>query len=655
MKKNKISFIGFYPALIYRLLIIMLLFSISRVVFYLFNTSMFENITFSHFLGMMLGGLRFDLTATLYTNSLFIVMNAIPFKFREKKWYQGSAGIVYFVTNSIMLAFNSIDIIYYRFTLRRTSWSVFKEFSNETGNTALIGQFFVDYWYIVLFWIFLIVSMVWLYRRVKINPIGFVSPFVYYPVYTLLFAATGGLFIGGVRGGFNYSTRPITISNATAYTNKPIEAGIVLNTPFSIYRTLERGNYPRLNFMDSDQLSEIYSPIHYPKNDTLQFKPRNVVVFILESFSKEYIGSLNTDLEEGQYKGYTPFLDELISQSYTYSHSFANGSKSIDAMPSILASIPSFQDPYVLSIYSNNKIDGLASLLKEKGYDCSFFHGAANGSMGFDAFARHSGFEHYYGKNEFNNDNEYDGRWGIWDEPFFDFFAETLNQKQEPFLGAIFSATSHHPFIVPDKYKNTFPKGTEEIHQTIGYTDLALRNFFEKARKMPWFQNTIFILTADHTNQVSFPKSKTDFGRYYIPIIIYTPSGELVPGVNDSTSIQQIDIMPTILGLLNYDKPYFAFGFDVFNDTNSFTINYNNSYYQVSENEYMLRVHDHHAKELYNYDKDPLLENNLNDSLPDISLRLNLMYKAFLQEYNNRLIDNKTNVDAISVSHTGTK
>jgi arylsulfatase A-like enzyme len=611
----------------------------------MFNQDLFADVTFGRLLKMMWGGLRFDLTAVLYTNALYIFAQAIPFRFRCTDIYQKIVKWIYYVTNGVAIALNCIDIIYYRFTFRRTTWSVFDEFANDKGNFALIRQFLWDYWYIAAVFAGLIFIMTKLYSLIKAGKPLIGNGFVYYPVNLCMLILYAVLFIGGARGGFTPGIRPITISNAGVYIEKPIESGIVLNTPFSIYRTLTRGTYPKLNFFDEKTLETLYSPLHIPA-DSAGFIPKNVVIIITESLSKEYIGSLNRDLDEGKYRGYTPFLDSLIAESYTFAHSFANGGKSIDAMPSVLASIPSLSDPYVLSIYANNAIKGLATLLAEKGYDCSFFHGAPNGSMGFDAFAKSAGFTHYYGKNEYVADNGSepdDGYWGTWDEPFLQFTAQTLNSKSEPFLASVFTLTSHHPFVIPEKYEGKFPKGTEQIHQCIGYTDMAIRRFFETASHMPWFQNTLFVITADHTNQVSYEKSKTSAGRFAVPVIFYDPSGK-PKGFEETKTVQQIDIMPTVLGLLNYDKPFFAFGFDVFADNTpkeSFAINYLNGFYQIYQNNYVLTTNADSPETLYNYEQDPLLRNNIKDSLPDVALHLDSLGKAFRQTYNDRLINNR--------------
>ena len=634
--------VNIHLAFVLRLFIVMLLFSLCRIVFYIFNTQLFIDLTFGGFLRILCGGLRFDLTAMLYTNILYVLMQGIPFRFRYNNAYQTVCKWVFYITNGIAIALNCVDIIYYRFTLRRTTWSVVHEFSNDVGNFALMRQFICDYWYVLFVFAAFIFIMIILYNLIKINKQPIIKNlFVYYPINLFLFAAYIGLFVAGARGGFTASTRPITISNAAKYVERPIETGLVLNTPFSIYRTLERISYPVLNYFDEETLSVIYTPIRTPK-DSAVFNQKNVVILIVESLSKEFIGSMNKDIDN--YEGYTPFLDTLIAESYTFEHSFSNGTRSIEAMPSIYTSIPSFRDPYILSIYANNTVRGIAALLSEKGYDCSFFHGAPNGSMGFDSYAKASGFKNYYGMKEYGNDADFDGRWGIWDEPFLQFMANTLKTKQEPFFASVFTLSSHHPFKIPKEYEGNFPKGTTQIHQCTGYTDMALKKFFESISEMPWYKNTLFVITADHTNQVTYDKSKTSLGQFNIPIIFYDPSGEL-KGFEPTKVIQQIDIMPTVLGLLNYDKPYFAFGFDVFSkDTlrNQFAINYPNEFYQIIQDGYVLTTNSNYEPDaLYSYKDDVLLQNNLKSELPEMVEHLNKLGKAMRQTYNNRLINNK--------------
>jgi phosphoglycerol transferase MdoB-like AlkP superfamily enzyme len=142
--------------------------------------------------------------------------------------------------------------------------------------------------------------------------------------------------------------------------------------------------------------------------------------------------------------------------------------------------------------------------------------------MGFLGFGNILGYNHYYGKTEYNNDEDFDGVWGIWDEPFFQFFSKTLTTKKQPFMATLFSVSSHEPYKVPEKYKNKFPKGTVNIHESIGYTDYALKQFFATAKKQPWYNNTIFVFVADHCNMIAYDEYKKEFNKHTCYIVLYS-------------------------------------------------------------------------------------------------------------------------------------
>jgi phosphoglycerol transferase MdoB-like AlkP superfamily enzyme len=443
----------------------------------------------------------------------------------------------------------------------------------------------------------------------------------------------------GMRGGFARTTRPIALNNAGKYVEKPIEMAIVLNTPFAIIRTIDKKPLPQKEYFPQAELERIYSPVHTPEPEG-EFKSYNVVIFVIESFGKEYVGALNKNLENGNYRGYTPFFDSLLNQSVTFVRAYANGYKSIDALPSVVASIPSLVTPFVLSDYATNDIKGLAGLLNEKGYETAFFHGAPNGSMGFEAFMKLAGYDKYFGMTEYGNDDDFDGAWGIWDENFFQFFARELNKFKQPFLATLFSVSSHHPFKVPEKYRDKFRKGTMAIHIPIQYTDMALKEFFETAKEMPWYNNTIFVFTADHCNMKEHPVYNTTAGQFAIPIVFYKPGDERFKGF-DSTTIQQTDILPSILHLLNYDGKYFAFGNDVFDSTTThFAVNYPGMY-QIIKDDYVLLFDNDETVALYNIEKDPLQKSNLKGQLPDVQDEMEKLVKAFIQQYNSRMVNNE--------------
>jgi phosphoglycerol transferase MdoB-like AlkP superfamily enzyme len=636
--RNTIQVKNIYIILLYRIALVMLLLTLSRIGFYVFNLKMFPDLSLIQLLNILRGGLLFDISATVYINGIFILFNIIPFDIRYNRIYQKVLALLFYITNGVALAMNSADYLYYRFVLKRATADVFHTFQNEENLVKLFFKFQIDYWPVVLFTFLLIFILVILYRRViPVRP----QPrrkLLYHAVNILLVPLIAGLVIIAARGGYKHSTRPISISNATKYVENPRDVAIVLNTPFSMIRTFDKKNLVKYQFFEPDKLEEIYNP-HYNLESSKPFRNENVVILILESFAREYIGSLNKDLDNGNYKGYTPFLDSLISKSLTFDISLANGKKSIDAMPSILASLPSLETPYIISHYANNTINSLPGLLKKKGYYSAFFHGAPNGSMGFDSFARMAGFDDYFGLDQYPEPKDFDGMWGVWDEPFLLWYANKLSTFRQPFLASVFTISSHHPFKVPDKYKNRFPKGPAPILEVIGYSDNSLREFFNLASKQPWYKNTLFVITADHTNESVRKEFQNNFGSYSIPIIFFRPDGEL-HGIENRIA-QQIDIMPTVLSYLNYNGEFIAFGNNLLDlNKESFAFNTAGSTYQIFMKDYMLEMVDNKPAGLYNFKSDRLLENNIVNRDTLVQKELETKLKAIIQTYNSRLIDN---------------
>jgi phosphoglycerol transferase MdoB-like AlkP superfamily enzyme len=313
-------------------------------------------------------------------------------------------------------------------------------------------------------------------------------------------------------------------------------------------------------------------------------------------------------------------------------------------MPSVLSSIPMFVEPFFVTDASLNRVSGIAGELGKRGYSTAFFHGAPNGSMGFQAFSRTTGYERYYGMDEYkiaHGSDEFDGTWAIWDKPFFEYYAETIDTIKEPFVATMFSASSHHPFRIPDEYVDVIPEGELPIHKCVTYTDKALRSFFEMAKGSEWFRNTLFVITADHSNKTNNPEYKTASGFFEVPIIFYSPDGDapFSAAIDSCTIAQQIDIMPTLLDYLGYDKPYVAFGKSLISTPaeESFAVNYINDTYQYYKGEYMLQFDGDKSKALYNVRNDRLLEKNLIGTQP-CQQQMEREVKAIIQQYMSRML-----------------
>jgi phosphoglycerol transferase MdoB-like AlkP superfamily enzyme len=537
--------------------------------------------------------------------------------------------------------------------MRRTTTTVFQEFQNESNLGGIFFTELLHHWYFVLLAAAVAFGLWKLYARPRLEWKR-LSWWRYDVSVLLSLTAVAPLVVAGIRGGFTTAVRPITISNANQYVDRPMDAALVLNTPFSLYRTIGKNVFvvPQY-FNDQQQMEAVYSPVHRPvqqqeAGDTLAFTPKNVVVLIVESFGREYIGALNGSLEHGNYRGYTPCVDSIISKGTTFRWSFCNGRKSIDGMPSILSSIPMFVEPFFLTPASMNDVSGIASLLSDEGYQTAFFHGAQRGSMGFMAFARKTGFQEYYGREDFNldtrfgGDADFDGMWAIWDEPFLQYYAAKMSEMQQPFMTAVFTASSHHPYHIPERYSTRFPEEGIVIHKCIRYTDMAIGRFFQTASRQPWFNNTIFIITSDHTNLSDHEYYQTDLGGFCSPIVIYEPGDTLrQPGTVYDKVAQQIDILPTLMGMLNYQKPYFAFGQDLFAtpDDDTWAVNYLNGIYQYVKHGHVLQFDGQNVSAVYSL-QDSLMHHNLVGTL-DIQDSMETELKAIVQQYMERMTQDR--------------
>lgn len=639
-----------FGALVVNIFMAFVVYLIARVAFLLENFSYFsEGLSFSQVGEWFWGGYIFDRSAITYTNSLYIVMMLFPLWIKECRGYHLLCKWVFVVVNTLTLVINLCDAVYFPYTLRRTTTSVFREFSNENNLLDVFWGELWGHWYLLL----LAIAVVWLMWKLYLMPR---THHTYYAtlgsrigfgvVQLLLLLAITPLAIGACRGGLESGIRPITVNNANQYVNRPTECAIVLNTPFALIRTIGKDVFEVPPYFENLEAAErVFSPIHRPV-PTHPFQKKNVVVLIVESFGREYIGALNKDLENGNYKGYTPHVDKLIQQSATYQYSYCNGRKSIDGMPSVLCGIPMFKEPFVLSPASMNNYTSMAGLLGKEGYHTAFFHGANRGSMGFMAFANKVGFQQYFGRQDyaadkrFGGDADFDGHWGIWDEPFLQYWATKIGELKEPFMTACFTVTSHTPYVIPEKYKKVYPEEGIVIHKCIRYTDMAIGKFFETAKKQPWYKNTIFVLTSDHTNLSDHQQYQTDIGGFCSPIVIFDPSGEVKSGIYPGIA-QQIDILPTVLSILGYNKPFLSFGCDLMTTPmkETYAVNYLNGIYQYCKYGYVLQFDGQHTKAIYRLD-DKLMQHNLLGKVKE-QAQMEHELKAIIWQYMYRMVHDK--------------
>ncbi|GHV01258.1 sulfatase [Bacteroidia bacterium] len=608
LKKSNLTILALRMAIIYALLMV------CRIVFYAYNYSELGGaLGRGEFWSLLEGALVFDTVSVLYAYGVFVILSLLPWRLRERRWYGKMLFCYFAVVTFLVVSINFSDVVYFKYTLKRFTAAEFYFLDND--NTGLLYlKFMIENWYLVLMALALYAGTLWLYLRTGRPKTNILKPWLFHVVNTVMLALAVALSIGGIRGGFDRTTRPITISNATLYTSSIVRSNLVLSNPFCLIRTIGEGRISFVRYFDPAKLDSIYTPCHYPGPEPkYNLGQRNIVILILESFSAEHSALLNPDLYPDGV-GFTPFLDSLMRVGCCFPNAYANGRKSIEAMPSVLASIPSYKTPFVLMPQSMGEGEPLPRILSSLGYATAFFCGSPHGSMGFGAYANSAGVKELYSMDTYEAERgkgDFDGFWGIWDEPFLAYMSDRLTQTPEPFFASAFTLSSHHPFVVPDKYKDQLPDGITKIHKGVAYTDMALRKFFDRSSRQGWFRNTIFYITADHvSSEVFAPKTRTPLGNSHIINILYTPDGSVSGRWEHVT--QQINIMPTLLGLIGYDKPYFAFGSDIFNETARMPIvvNYREQRFQAITDSLALYFDEHEITAAYRR-SDELLEHNI--------------------------------------------
>ena len=557
--------------LVWRIVLLYAVLMLCRTAFYLYNAAVLGPLTWAEAWPLLAGALKFDTASVVYADGVFILLSLLPLPLRERRWYRAVLFWYYVAVNAVLVvATNLADTVYFRYTQKRfTADEIF--FADNDNSLQLVGKFMAENWYLVLLWIALTALLAWGYRRRVREESIFSRGWAYYIGNTVIFAAAAGLSVAGMRGGMTRMTRPITLSNATLYTADSGKANLILSNPFCILRTIgSAGSVKYKKHFAPEELARRFTPVHQPADSAaVNLAGRNVVVFIMESMSAEHSAYLCPEVyAEREVKGFTPFLDSLMQNGLVFKRMYANGTRSIQAMPSVLGSLPSFRTPFVLMPQSLGESRQLPAMLADKGYATLFFCGSEHGSMGFGAYARSAGVERLVSREDYearHGTGDFDGYWGIWDEPFLQFMGEELAATPEPFFATLFTLSSHHPFVVPEQYAATLPDGYTRIHKGVAYDDQAFRRFFHRFGGEEWFRRTIFVFVADHVSSEKFAEKTRSYpGNMHIVGFIHTPDGALQGEVRKVT--QQLDIMPTVLGLTGNTEPYFAFGRDVLNE-----------------------------------------------------------------------------------------
>lgn len=621
-----------------QLLLLLCLYQLSRLGLLLFNQEAFAGLGAGAYLRLAANALRYDVSAILALNALYILLLLLPLPY-NRVWEKAKQ-VLFIGVNLLAFLFEISDWAYFPFNQKRATADVLHLVGRQGDFWNLLPGFLKDYWFVLPAVILFSWLLIFFNKKIQraFPPLPHTTTLRLAGTQILLLLLTGGLVLTGIRGGWQYI--PIGIRNAVQVAPARY-VPLVLNTPFSIINSYATPGLEPVHYLPEEDLHRFVPAFikHYPGST---FQPKNVVVLILESYSKALTG------EGVSGESFTPFLDSLARRSLVCTRSYANGLRSAEGIPAILAGIPGLmQEPFTTSNYGASQITTIPNTLKTKGYTSVFFHGGTNGTMSFDVFAAAAGFDRYAGRKEYAGEKDYDGNWGIWDQSYLQYAARELQALPQPFMASIFTLSSHPPYHLPQGYQSRYPQASP-LQQAVGYTDEALRHFFETASGMPWYQNTLFVITADHTA----PEYRTGrygegMGLYAVPLYFFAPGDTLLRGRYDGVC-QHLDILPSVLDYLGYSKSFFAFGNSIFRKTSPpndrFAINWNNGQYQWLAQDLLLQTTDTVPTGYYRVAADSLVSGNL---LPAPDMRETHLWPllAFIQGYRQALLRNELHAE----------
>ncbi|MCC6721008.1 MAG: LTA synthase family protein [Bacteroidia bacterium] len=586
----------------------------ARLFFYIYNLNSFKISNLSEFVNVFFWGSYFDLISVFYLLLPFILLSLLPFNFTINAFYQKILKVFFIVITFSILILTIIDAVYYPFSKTRIGFEVFKMAASEEIS---IIQYVFSYWYILPFAALLAYFIFRIYPENKNK--NLIKWHVELPINLIFILVLAFTIRGGLR------LKPLRSIDASLFV-KPQHTQLTISTGFNIIESFQAESIANVNYINQIQFSKVQNKDYIAINSNI-IKPKNIFIIILESFGKEYCFP---NISNTVY--YTPFLSELALRSEFYSKAYSNGTRSVDAIPAILEGVPKLtKSDFMYSNYIKNITPGFAFYLNKIGYSCNFYHGGINGTLGFEAFLKSRGWN-YYGKNQYIGKKEdYDGNWGIYDGPYLNYVKNEVNKYQKPFVTVVFTLSSHHPYKLPVEYIDSFKKINKPIHRTVKYVDNCLRNFFKSIKNEEWYNNTLFIITADHSAENFTKQYNTINGKYEVPLLVYEPLKNKSDTINKI--IQHIDILPLALSKSGYNGRIFTIGTFLKKDAVKMSFHNEDGIYTAFTDSLCITFDGKKSKffNLYNKQKPKAEKSKI----------LEYEFKCIIQDFNNRIISNK--------------
>ena len=278
----------------------------------------------------------------------------------------------------------------------------------------------------------------------------------------------------------------------------------------------------------------------------------NVIQIVVESLSADFLGRF------GNAKGLTPNLDALAQESLLFTHLMATGTRTVRGMESLTLSVPPTPGRSIVKRPVNDVLESSGTVFAAKGYRPQFFYGGYGYFDNMNNFFARNGFVIHDRGTEPDDGVDFSNAWGVSDEDLYEWVladADRQHAANQPFYDFVMTTSNHRPYTYPED-RIDIPSGSGR-DGAVKYTDYAIGRFIAAAREKPWFEDTIFVIVADHCAS-SAGKTELTVANYRIPMLVYAP-GIVEPGTVD-TLASQIDVAPTLFGMLgwSYDSEFFG-------------------------------------------------------------------------------------------------
>lgn len=577
MKKRIPNYV-FYLFKVYFLGLLVL--SALRIVELYLNWDLTQSITpelkLSYFWKTLFLGIRFDTVIMVYFLALpFLVLFFNDLFFKNNKKVLGIVRVLIVILFSILFFIGGVDIPYFNhFNYRLTAAALM-----YMDNPAFVfGMIFQEPSY----WLVLIPIMVLIYSLIKLNKHFMLHSFqsklsLNIPTKLLCFFGMAAILFLGLRGKLDLEESPLGPVDAY-YSDYSIMNQMSLNPAFTFlksYISQNKSSNKDLQLIDDDlAIHEVqkllgrtgndYSPIVktvYP--DSIFPNQPNVVLIMMEGLSAIRLKAFGSDLN------CTPFLDSLAKQSVLYKNIFSSGIHTHNGIYSTLTSYPALFERHALKQIPILRYNSLPQVLKNNDYATIYF---TNHDVEFDNVG---GFLTENGIDELVSDRIYPAdkvlsSMGVTDNFMFQYSIPYLNElgkKKNPFLSVFMTTSNHRPYVIPDWYPKRFNDSLyrSDEYNAIAFADESLRRFMENAKKQDWFENTIFVLISDHGWKIE-PQYDLSINHSYVPLLFYSPKYLSKPRIENKMG-GQIDVFPSILGLLNLKYENNTLGIDLFKES----------------------------------------------------------------------------------------